>query len=1024
MSNCKYKLRKLSVGLVSVGTMFTATTVMANEASQPTAAEVTASPVAVEVPSEEVDTSESVTTSKTEEPQTPTANQPETTSITVETESEEQISEATADSQEEGASLQLKSRSKRSTDSVSEQPQLMEVEKFEVDKEISSLTVKDGETGNPLIKNRDDNQRDIFDISRDVKVNQDGTMDVTLTVKPKEIDKGAEVIVLLDTSKKMTDEDFDTAKENIKKLVTTLTSKSTNESPSYNSRNSVRLIDFYRKIGNSIDLSGWEESKVDAKLQEVRKKAIDDYNGWGVDLQGAIHKAREIFNNEKEKNSGKRQHIVLFSQGEATFSYALGDEAKKKTSPVKGQITSSNATLSWLPIFEYTNSNSNMIDDVNKIVEWAETLGLGNKLSSVKTAIKTASKVNGVLNWIGISPTEYLTLKEYKSESSSEKDFNYKKRVGEGYHNYSFDERKTSDMPLKSILGSQLESAVKPDKNNWLGWALDKLSLSETYTKVLKSSLMKAIESIFYKREDIYYNHNLSAQAEAKMAQDEGIVFYSFDVTNPSKFAKKAVFTPDYPTYSKYLIEKDEKAKKTIEERNKKFDQYLKEMSEGKNFLKDVDDKDKFKDILSEVIVTEKFEDKVNVVEKSWKTSSENKSESVSHTKAKEGWLSTKESLAWKISKDELKKAFESRTPLILSYKLDVNNDKLQASLDKRRNKRSTSTENNDSLTEKIISNKISYKINSKSANGQKLEDVKLTYSKVMVPVPDVDGTIEIPKAPEKRLVDPVLPSQPLFPDMPKYDEAETSYGSSEIIDIEEDTGSGIEMGAASGAISTQENTDPIVEITEDTQPGMSGHSEDITIIEDTKPEKIDTIIGGNVIDFTEDSITHNQYTESGQNSTNESQEIIEDTKPESDTISIGGQSDPIEITEDTLPNVSGRSGDITITEDTKQPEVIIGGQSDPVELSEDTAPGMSGFNEGTVVEEDTRPKLQFHFDNEEPIPTINKAISQTPIARVDNNLPQTGDKDKSEAFFTIAALTVIGAAGLLSKKNRKNQID
>ncbi|HEL1312635.1 TPA: fibronectin binding protein [Streptococcus equi subsp. zooepidemicus] len=255
-----------------------------------------------------------------------------------------------------------------------------------------------------------------------------------------------------------------------------------------------------------------------------------------------------------------------------------------------------------------------------------------------------------------------------------------------------------------------------------------------------------------------------------------------------------------------------------------------------------------------------------------------------------------------------------------------------------------------------------------------------------MVPVPDVDGTIEIPKAPEKRLVDPVLPSQSVFPDMPKYDEAETSYGSSEIIDIEEDTGSGIEMGAASGAISTQENTDPIVEITEDTQTGMSGHSEDITIIEDTKLEKTDTIIGGNVIDFTEDSIPDNQYAESGQNSVDDN-EVTEDTKPESNTI-------------------------------------ILGGQSDPVELSEDTAPGMSGFNEGTVVEEDTRPKLQFHFDNEEPIPTINKAISQTPIARVDNNLPQTGDKDKSEAFFTIAALTVIGAAGLLSKKDRKNQID
>lgn len=71
MSDCKYKLRKLSVGLVSVGTMFTATTVMGNEVSQPTTTEVTTSPVAVESSSTSTTPSESMMT-ETQAPTTAT----------------------------------------------------------------------------------------------------------------------------------------------------------------------------------------------------------------------------------------------------------------------------------------------------------------------------------------------------------------------------------------------------------------------------------------------------------------------------------------------------------------------------------------------------------------------------------------------------------------------------------------------------------------------------------------------------------------------------------------------------------------------------------------------------------------------------------------------------------------------------------------------------------------------------------------------------------------------------------------
>ncbi len=1038
MSNCKYKLRKLSVGLVSVGTMFTATTVMGSEVTTPTA--TTTEPTVSTVSDSSSPASASTVTSElSENSGASTVEQPKTESQlpSVQVEKEE-ASETTASNSEESSSPKASPRSRRSAETESE-PQLMEVENFTVDNEKSELHIKDGERNQKLIKNRDEKQREIVEVSRDVKVNDDSTVDVTLTVKPKQIDEGAEVIVLLDTSKKMSEGDFNTAKDNIKKLVTTLTN--TDSTSNYNSRNSVRLISFYRKVNDPISLT---VENVESKLDEVWNNAKADWN-WGVDLQGAIHKAREIFNNEKK--SGKRQHIILFSQGEATLSYDIKEKDNLLKTTVKEPVTSSNPLLPWPFYFDSTTNTANLVKDGEKIKVFLQKLGikryedlLDGLASKGNTILELGSDLLGTNN-----PLDYITLSDLDTKNLTEEKFDYSKTLGEGYNFRSYYTRESSEVPLKSIVREAVKQKIKKlkeqaEKNS--GW-LDVLGITKWSNSISKAlgfdqveeqMINKVIDNLFYKRNYVYYNHNLSAQAEAKMARDEGIIFYSFDVTNPSKFAKAAVFNPNYPTYAKYLMEKDEKAKKIIEERNKKFDKYLKDMSDGKDFLKNIDDKDKFKDVLEEVTVTETFEDKVTVANQ-WKNTSQYKDsngdkQAVKHTPSST-WLlgTTNESLTWTISKEQMQKAFESGTPLTLTYKLDVNNAKFKASLDKRRKKRSTSTDTNDSLTEKIISNKISYQINKKSANSQKLDDVKLTYTKVKVPVPEIEGEVIeplAPQSPEKPLVEPMMPlypAIPIAPETPNNDDLEISGGSSEI-DIVEDTGSGIESGSANGVISIQENTDPIVEITEDTQPGMSGHSNDTTIIEDTKPEKTDTIIGSNVIDFTEDSITHNQYTESGHNSTNESQEIIEDTKPETSDTIIGGQSDPIDITEDTQSGMSGHSNDTTIFEDTKQPEVIMGGQANIVDMVENTQPGMSGFNEATVIEEDTRPKLQFHFENEEPIPAINKATSQTPIAKVENKLPQTGDKEKLEAFFTITALAVIGGAGLLSKKDRKKRIN
>ncbi|HGN4896723.1 TPA: serum opacification factor [Streptococcus pyogenes] len=977
MTNCKYKLRKLSVGLVSVGTMLIAPTVLGQEVSTTGSTETSAASTASVdattsgttasgasgessdasvASSEGSQGSESAPASPQPQPQAQTA--PAATSASSKAKTEEQTPKAATSSTPSTPAASSSSNSNQEASAETE-PQMMDVEKYTVDKESSELKVKDGkkpknenkvDKDTKLIRNRDGEQRDIFDIKREVKTNADGTIDVTVTVTPKEIDKGADVMALLDVSQKMTKENFDKAKEQIKKMVTTLTGEPTDGKENRNRRNSVRLMTFYRKISEPIDLSGKTSEEVEKELDNIWDKVKKEDWDWGVDLQGAIHKARDIF--KKEKESKKRQHIVLFSQGESTFSYDINDKDKNNTvrkNRITGKVTTSNPLFPWLPIFNHTNQKAEVIDDVDKLLDFAEKMGISLP-KGLRAGVQAIGLSNSFLStFTGSGLTEYLTLNEYGSDILKEKQFDYTKRVGEGYYYHSYSKRTHGDkMPFEKQIREVLKQFLpKIESREWAKKFIDIFGLQgQKVDQIGVDVIMKVINSIFYSRQYYYYNHNLSAIAEAKMAQEEGITFYSVDVTDlkPKRAKRQAA-----------VLQKTTK-KESEEDRNNKFDGYLKKMSEGgKEFFNDVDEADKFKDTLTEVTVTETFENSVSVENQSWKVSSNsNHKENVKYTNAQKNrnWFSSevKESLTWTISKEQLKQAFEDGKPLTLTYKLKVDNNKLKKALDdkrKNRPKRSIPTENENSVTEKIISNTVNYKINKQEVKGNKLDDVKLTYTKETVPVPDVEG--EVVPIPEKPLVEPMTPLYPAIPNyptpqLPKDEDLEISGGHGPIVDIVEDTGTGVEGGAQNGVVSTQENKDPIVDITEDTQPGMSG-SNDATVVE-----------------------------------------------------------------EDTAP---------------KRPDILVGGQSDPIDITEDTQPGMSGSNDATVIEEDTKPKRFFHFDNEPQAPEKPKeqpslSLPQAPVYKAAHHLPASGDK--REASFTIVALTIIGAAGLLSKKRRDTE--
>ncbi|HHJ9639189.1 TPA: serum opacification factor [Streptococcus pyogenes] len=1000
MTNCKYKLRKLSVGLVSVGTMLIAPTVLGQEVSTSASSTETSANTNTNTSTASAGTGTSGTASTTPSvgtstggaaggeaavassggsqssdttpasPQAQTSEQPAATSTSSNSSSDGQTPKTATTSPSTPVVANSNGNQVTGTEAS---PQMMDVEKYTVDKESSELNIKDGKTpkngisvtkDTKLIRNRDGKQRDIVDVTRTVKANEDGTIDVTVTVKPKQIDEGADVMALLDVSKKMTQENFDKAKEQIKKLVTTLTSKSDGGKENLNNRNTVRLMTFYRKISEPIDLSGKTEQQVCEELDKIWNRVKNEDWDWGVDLQGAIHKARDIFKREKE--SKKRQHIVLFSQGESTFSYDIKDKSDREVTKTRitEKVTTSNPLLPWPPIFNHTHKNIDMLDDVKHLVKLGQALGITglDNLQSTLKLVSTGSNLAGLVLGGG-SLTEYLTLKEYKSGSLTESQFDYTKRVGEGYHFHSFSERKeTGELPFKNEIESRIKGLFKSnetDAKSWFESILDKLSLTERVQKAKQEALMKLLGYLFYKREYHYYNHNLSAIAEAKMAQQEGITFYSVDVTDlntTSKRVKRQIESEE--------DKKKEKEKEYIEKkRHEKFDKYLKEMSEGGNaFFNDVGKADKFKDTLTELTIKDEFTDKVTVEKNSLNkplTNELSRTNRVQHREVNTSylnfWGSSKESLTWTISKDQLREAFEKDGFLTFKYTLRINKDKLLGT-DKKRTKRDISTENKTSVTKDIISNTVTYKINEQKVEGNKLDDVKLTYTKETVPVPDVEG--EVVPIPEKPLVEPMTPLYPAIPNyltpdiptpqLPKDEDLEISGGHGPIVDIVEDTGTGVEGGAQNGVVSTQENKDPIVDITEDTQPGMSG-SNDATVIE-----------------------------------------------------------------EDTTP---------------KRPDILVGGQSEPIDITEDTQPGMSGSNDATVIEEDTKPKRFFHFDNEPQAPEKPKeqpslqdsnSLPQAPAYKAAHHLPASGDK--REVYFTIAALTIIGAAGLLSKKRRDTE--
>ncbi|NQP10927.1 VWA domain-containing protein [Streptococcus suis] len=713
MNHPKFTLRKLSIGLVSLG----AGVALSGTLYPQNTVTVYAETPTLEKTAETDSTSLIRSTAVVEDPEVAQANENKEVEVAdssstldlpksnEETTSPEALTNEKASESEVKVAENTSSSEEKATEK--EEPAVQYVEK-EVD-DYSTKVEKPTET---VASTVDKTSKELFTVSRTAEVDQEGVVTVTTQIVPKEIDKGAEIVVLVDTSKKMDEEAKRTAKDNIVKLV----EKMTNPDDVYNSRNSVRVIGFNRKLSEAQEVTS---TNVAAMIEKLFTDAEQNYN-WGVDMQGAIHEARRILESE---NSGKRKHIVLLSQGESTFSYDLSDDVKSKPTYKtieENKVVHTNPLLPWPFTFDVTVRRANLLKDAKSLIDFLDKIGI----KQFNKALEGTSAIEGITDFLGKfikNPLEYIDLADIDSSKLEEKSFNYDKQIGEGYHFRSFYERKLEPLrvreevikKIKDNLKKELDKAALP--TNTLSYIGKKLGLTNTSEKAIDLFATSLVDYIFYGRKNIFNNHNLSAQAEAKIATEKGIHFYAVDVT------------------------KD----KAGEEKNK-FDDYLKKMSGDKGAFLSVDENvaEKFKDVLTKVSLVDSLENDVEFAKKP-------DSSKVKITNGASGlwslFSSSKTTITWNLDKEDLIKAYQTNKPLSLTYQLQLKDKKKKDS-------------------QKLVSTEISHAVNGKEGTKTRsslIVTLNHKTKKVLVPVP----------------IEPQVPDKPI--DMPKV-ENETPKGTPE----------------------------------------------------------------------------------------------------------------------------------------------------------------------------------------------------------------------------------------------------
>ncbi|WP_249188637.1 serum opacification factor [Streptococcus suis] len=873
-----------------------------------------------------------------------------------------------------------------------------------VEKEVDDYSTKVEKPNETVSSTVDKTPKELFTVSRTAEVGQDGVVTVTTQIVPKEIDKGAEIVVLVGTSKKMDEEAKKAAKDNIVKLVKEMTDPTNN----HNSRNSVRVIGFNRKLSEAQEVNS---ITVEDTVEKLFTDAEQNYN-WGVDMQGAIHEARRILESEK---SGKRKHIVLLSQGESTFSYDLTDAAKTETKYKtinEDKVVHTNPLLPWPFTFDVTVRRANLLKDAKSLIEFLNKLGI----TRFNEALDGVSTVAGLTDFIGKffrNPLDYIDLADIDSSKLEEQKFNYEKQIGEGYHFRSFYERKLDPLPFKDAIVKKIKYNLKKELDkaalptNTLSYIGKKIGLTNTSEKAIDLFANSLVDYIFYGRKNVFYNHNLSAQAEAKIATEKGIHFYAVDVT------------------------KD----KAGEEKNK-FDDYLKKMSGDKGEFLNIDENvaEKFKDVLTKVSLVDSLENDVEFAKKP--DSSKVKITNGTSSLLWSFFSNSKTTITWNLDKEDLIKAYQTNKPLSLTYQLQHKKNKKNKGFQELvRTEVRYSLNNDREKTAKYSSSKVSLNHETKKVlvpvpiepkDTDKVVDKSTGISKVENMTPMV--TPEMPKQTEPNVPDSTLPMQP---ELPK----ETGKPGN---NVETESPKPIENSTDDSAnkpdSTTPKTTDNIIipnptlpmkpDSTEETEkPGNNVEPESPKIIEDstddsankpdsTIPKATDNIIIPNST-FPMKSESPKEIGETENSVKPESPKPIEDTDSSAGTqkLDIPKVMDTPDLSRPMEPESTEEIGKAENSDTPDSSKTIKDSDnSAPISTIKDKVNAETVANQ---VELAMNQKSRLS-DNVEKVSSVNRSTEKS------NSLPSTGQADSP--IYTLTALSLLVGAQVLYRTKRKQE--
>ncbi|WMB27716.1 YSIRK-type signal peptide-containing protein [Streptococcus didelphis] len=261
----KFTLRKLSVGVVSLGAgvmlfgsaseTVKADTVSNEEtANTVTSPSILSSPVASTVSS--VSSNEEETRTLTDGSSTATVaaspvnvSRESATPVVGETVEKTEVATPAAIRGLDASSSSIPSTTSTVNQNIQEVKNLYEAELTN-----KSKTVKDE---NGILTKKE--QKELFEIKKEVIDVGNDELEVKTTIDFKDIDYGAEVIILLDTSSKMTEESFNEAEIKIQQIVDTLTGNVSNRN-----LNTVRLITFNKEVDR-----GWAKTSPDSQKRRA-----------------------------------------------------------------------------------------------------------------------------------------------------------------------------------------------------------------------------------------------------------------------------------------------------------------------------------------------------------------------------------------------------------------------------------------------------------------------------------------------------------------------------------------------------------------------------------------------------------------------------------------------------------------------------------------------------------------------------------------------------------------------------------